>query len=178
VAYRFFPAFSAKYARASILQQGHVVATGAPPTLRPTRHSPGLRFLAPRRHAGIAAHCSRGRMLLPLHGIAPARRLREVVRFETICLALVGHQMRETPHADTEERFTRRPEIPASGPCRTRQTLSLAPAALVLERHSVARRQPDTPKQVLEARVRAQIVQVRIHIQVEHPLVSGGKSLL
>jgi hypothetical protein len=28
----------------------------------------------------------------------------------------VGHQMRETPHADTEERFTRRPEIPASGP--------------------------------------------------------------
>jgi hypothetical protein len=60
-----------------------------------------------------------------LRGIASARRLRKVMRFEAICLALVGHQVRETPHAYTGEQLKRRPEIPASRPRRTRATPSV-----------------------------------------------------
>jgi hypothetical protein len=39
-------------------------------------------------------------MLLSLRGIAPARRLHEDVRFETVRLALVGKNVRETTHAN------------------------------------------------------------------------------
>jgi len=40
-------------------------------------------------------------MLLPLYGIAPAGRLRKVVRFEAICGPLGGNQMREAAYANT-----------------------------------------------------------------------------
>lgn len=114
--YRFFSALCGEYTRASILQQDSLVAAWTLQTLHPDHHSPGWLIQDSRRHAGNAALGSRGRLFLPLLGIAPARRLREAVRLEEICLALVGHQMRETSHADAEKRFTRRPEIPASRP--------------------------------------------------------------
>ncbi len=40
-------------------------------------------------------------MLLPLHGIASARRLREVVRFEALCVAMAGSEVREAAYAIT-----------------------------------------------------------------------------
>ena len=113
--YRFFSELCGEYTRASILLQ----------ILYPDHHSPGWLIHDPRGHTGTAALGSCGRLLLPLLGIAPARRLREAVRLEEICLALVGHQMRETSHADTEKRFTRRPEIPASRPFRACPTAAL-----------------------------------------------------
>ena len=114
--YRFFSVLCGEYPRASILQQNWLVAAWTLQTLHPGGHSPGWLIHDPRGYAWAAAHRSSWRLLLPLHGIAPARGLREVVRFEEICVALEGHQMRETSHADTEKRFTRWPEIPASRP--------------------------------------------------------------
>ena len=42
-------------------------------------------------------------MLLPLYGVTPAGRLREDVRFEAVCLALGGNDLREAAHADASK---------------------------------------------------------------------------
>lgn len=59
-------------------------------------------------------------MLLPLRGIEGARRLRKNVRFKALRFALVGEDLREAPHALAGPRLARRPQVPASGPSRTR----------------------------------------------------------
>jgi hypothetical protein len=50
----------------------------------------GYLARASSRHAG---------MLLRLRGIGRARRLREDVRVEEVCCAVVGHQLRQAAHA-------------------------------------------------------------------------------
>ena len=74
-------------------------------------------------HARTAAPSLLGRLLLPLCGITPARRLREDVRFEEIRFAVVGKNLREAPHADTGRQFACRPAVPSSRPGRARQAL-------------------------------------------------------
>ena len=97
--YRFFSLFSAEYPRATALQQYNSARAFARPTLLSRNHCPGLLAQASRGHACLAANGSRRWLLLPLCGIAPARRLRQDVRFKALCFPLAGHQVCETPHA-------------------------------------------------------------------------------
>jgi hypothetical protein len=62
-------------------------------------------------------------MLLPLFGIALARRVRKNVRFETLRVTSVGKNMRETSHANARSQFERWAEIPSSGPRGACETL-------------------------------------------------------
>jgi len=97
--YRFFPALSSECSDAPLHQQNHLVAASPAQTLPAGNHSPGLFAHAPCGHTRFAAECSGRRVLLPLCGIAPARRLREDVRFEAIRLAPAGNKMREASYA-------------------------------------------------------------------------------
>ena len=54
-------------------------------------------------HAGAASENPCGRMLLSLRGIAFRYRMRKDVRFEKVCAALVGADLRQTSHANTGE---------------------------------------------------------------------------
>ncbi len=98
--YRFSPALSAEYPHAPVLQQSHLVAASPLQALPPGNHFPDLFTHASRGHARIAADCSGRRLLLPLCGIAPARRLCEALRFQAICRTLARNEVREATHAD------------------------------------------------------------------------------
>jgi len=52
-------------------------------------------------YAGAAEQNSRGRLLLPLRGIEFKYRVRKDVRFEKVRAALVGEDLRQTPHANS-----------------------------------------------------------------------------
>ena len=125
--YRFFPALSAEFPHGPALQQTYLLAASLLQALSSRNHSPGLLAQAPRGHSRTAAECSGRRVLLPLCGIAPARRLREDVRFEAVRLALAPNKVRETPHADANPQFERRPEIPAP---RSRRTCAASKVVL------------------------------------------------
>jgi len=118
----FFPSLRkmahAKFPRWNTLRNGILPAPGY------GKHLPS-RLLAPaaRRYALSAAPRPHGRMLLPLCGIQRSRRLRENVRLKTLCLSLVGGEMREASHAHASARLPRRPAVSASPPLRTRASL-------------------------------------------------------
>jgi len=97
--YRFFLVISSEYSHAQAVQQDRLSAAPLRQSLSSRHHAPGLFTYAPRGHFWFTAKRSRGRMLLPLFGIARARWLRENVRFETARLTLVGNDLRETSHA-------------------------------------------------------------------------------
>src|ERR1700694_6165913 len=93
--YRFLTALCAEYPHGPALQQTLLVAASLPQTLSSWNHSPGLFAQDPRGHTRTDAKRSGRRGLLPLRGIAPARRLREDVRFEAVHLALAANKVRE-----------------------------------------------------------------------------------
>ena len=137
--YRFFPESWRKMAHANFSHWN----TLAPPALR---SAPRLGSLLPRRrvassrkHAFHAAPRPHGRLLLPLRGIQSARRLRENVRVQEICVPLVDHQLRQTSHEHSAPRFQCRPAIPASTPHRTRPPVALTTVrAAIIGRRSTA----------------------------------------
>ena len=117
--YRFFFGTWSKMGHAKLPQWN----TRGPPTSCPAAPRGYLlvRLLpaAAGRYAFAAAASSNRRLLLPLCGIETARRLREDVRVQEICLSLVGDEVRETSHEHADPRLPRRAKIPAS---RTRGT--------------------------------------------------------
>ncbi len=116
--YRFFSKLSAECPNAPVLRQNHPVAASPREAVPPGNRLPGRLACTSRGHPGVAAKYSRKRLLLPLCGIAPPRRLREDVRFEAKCLALEGDKVREAPHADARRQFECRPPLPSSRPRR------------------------------------------------------------
>ena len=111
--YRFFFVLSLECSHAPLPRHYPLVAA-SPQQIHPAgHHASRLLTAAPREYSRIAAKCSDKRMLLPLRGSPPARRLREDVRFEKV-LTLVGKNVRETSHAIAGRKFQRRAEVSAS----------------------------------------------------------------
>jgi len=71
-------------------------------------------------HTQYAAKGSCWRLLLWWCGGPSARRLCEGLRFETLCGTLVGQEMREATHANSDRQSRRRSALPPSRPRRAR----------------------------------------------------------
>lgn len=100
--YRFFPKHSPEYAHASALQQASLMAERPWQTVLRGISGTGLLSNTLCGHAGVAAPCSRGWLLLPLCGSAPASRLCKDVRIEALVLAPGENKVCEAPHANAQ----------------------------------------------------------------------------
>src|SRR6267378_370176 len=101
--YRFFCTLAPECRHESAALQCHSPLDPHPQTS--LRGSSALRLLhyPSGGHAGAAPQNPCGRMLLSLRGIAFRYRMREDVRFEKVCSALVGADLRQTSHANPSQ---------------------------------------------------------------------------
>ena len=101
--YRFFPALPPESIHAAaILQCCSSVDFHSQTSLRGSSALCLLHYPS-GGHAGAAPQNPCGRMLLSLRGIAFRYRMREDVRFEKVCSALVGADLRQTSHANPSQ---------------------------------------------------------------------------